>query len=118
MAFPLVFGVDTFGDLAFGANGIPLSQAETIRRVVDEGVLAEEVGLDFFGIGEHHTNDWPMPAGDVVLAAIASYLHYSPWISGARTQLRRPGESLPALLDPACDLRRAGRGDSRSRLEH
>jgi probable LLM family oxidoreductase len=71
-AFPLVFGVDTFGDLAFGADEIPLSQAETIRRVVDEGVLAEEVGLEFFGIGEHHTNDWPMPAGDVVLAAIAS----------------------------------------------
>src|SRR5580704_12651472 len=72
MAFPLTFGVDTFGDLAFGADGIALSQAETIRRVVDEGVLAEEVGLDFFGIGEHHTNDWPMPAGDVVLAAIAA----------------------------------------------
>ena len=71
-AFPLVFGVDTFGDLAFGADEKPLSQAETIRRVIDEGVLAEEVGLKFFGIGEHHTNDWPMPAGDVVLAAIAS----------------------------------------------
>jgi len=72
MAFPLFFGVDTFGDLAFGADGNPLSQAETIRWVVEEGVLAEEVGLEFFGIGEHHTNDWPMPAGDVVLAAIAS----------------------------------------------
>ena len=71
-AFPLIFGVDTFGDLAFDAGENPLSQAETIRRVVDEGMLAEEVGLEFFGIGEHHTNDWPMPAGDVVLAAIAS----------------------------------------------
>src|SRR5580704_17077546 len=70
--FPLVFGVDTFGDLAFSSDEKPLSQAETIRRVVDEGVLAEEVGLEFFGIGEHHTNDWPMPSGDVVLAAIAS----------------------------------------------
>src|ERR1700677_101657 len=71
-SFPLVFGVDTFGDLAYGADGNPLSQAETIRRVVDEGVLADAVGLEFFGIGEHHTNDWPMPAGDVVLAAIAA----------------------------------------------
>jgi probable LLM family oxidoreductase len=70
--FPLVFGVDTFGDLAFDRAGRALTQAETIRRVVDEGVLAEQVGLEFFGIGEHHTNDWPMPAGDVVLAAIAS----------------------------------------------
>src|SRR5579864_1856131 len=70
--FPLVFGVDTFGDLAFDHAGRALTQAETIRRVVGEGVLAEQVGLEFFGIGEHHTNDWPMPAGDVVLAAIAS----------------------------------------------
>jgi probable LLM family oxidoreductase len=70
--FPLTFGVDTFGDLAFDGTGHALSHAETIRRVVDEGVLADEVGLEFFGIGEHHTNDWPMPAGDVVLAAIAA----------------------------------------------
>jgi probable LLM family oxidoreductase len=68
----LVFGLDTFGDLAFDAAGHPLSHAATIRDVVEEGVLAEEVGVDFFGIGEHHTNDWPMPAADVVLAAIAS----------------------------------------------
>jgi probable LLM family oxidoreductase len=70
--FPWVFGLDTFGDLAYDTAGAPLSQAETIRRVVDEAVLAEEVGVEFFGIGEHHTNDWPMPAGDVVLAAIAA----------------------------------------------
>jgi len=70
--FPWEFGLDTFGDLAYDASGTPLSQAETIRRVVDEAVLAEQSGVDFFGIGEHHTEDWPMPAGDVVLAAIAS----------------------------------------------
>jgi probable LLM family oxidoreductase len=68
----LAFGLDTFGDLAFDAEGRPLSHAATIRDVVEEGVLAEEVGVDFFGIGEHHTDDWPMPAGDVVLAAIAA----------------------------------------------
>jgi probable LLM family oxidoreductase len=70
--YPWVFGLDTFGDLAYDTDGAPLSHAETIRRVVDEAVLAEEVGVEFFGIGEHHTNDWPMPAGDVVLAAISS----------------------------------------------
>src|SRR5207247_9692721 len=36
------------------------------------GVLADRVGVDFFGIGEHHTNDFPMPAADVVLGAIAA----------------------------------------------
>jgi probable LLM family oxidoreductase len=70
--FPLVFGLDTFGDLTHDAEDRPLSHAQTIRNVVEQGVLAEQVGVDFFGIGEHHTDDFPMPAGDVVLAAIAS----------------------------------------------
>ena len=68
----LVLGLDTFGDLIHDQHGRPLSHAETIRSVVEQGVLADRVGVDFFGIGEHHTNDFPMPAGDVALAAIAA----------------------------------------------
>src|SRR3954466_1670409 len=71
-SFPLVFGLDTFGDVAHEADGRRLSDAETIRKLLDEGVLAAEVGVEFLGIGEHHTADWPMPAGDVVLAAVAA----------------------------------------------
>src|SRR2546430_5016917 len=70
--FPLVLGLDTFGDHEHDARDRPLSHAQTIRNVVEEGVLAEQVGVDFFGIGEHHTDDFPMPAADVVLAAIAA----------------------------------------------
>jgi probable LLM family oxidoreductase len=70
--FPLVLGLDTFGDLIHDDDGRPLSQAQTIRSVVEQGVLADEVGVDFFGIGEHHTGDFPMPAADVALAAIAA----------------------------------------------
>jgi probable LLM family oxidoreductase len=70
--FPLVLGLDTFGDLIHDAAGQPLSHAQTIRSVVEQGVLADEVGVAFFGIGEHHTGDFPMPAADVVLAAIAA----------------------------------------------
>src|SRR5690349_6728023 len=66
------FGLDTFGDRNSGSDGKPLSHAQTIRNVVAEGVLAEQAGVDFFGIGEHHTDYCPMPAGDVVLAAIAA----------------------------------------------
>jgi probable LLM family oxidoreductase len=66
------FGLDTFGDRNSDAAGVPLSHAETIRNVVEEGVVAEQAGVDFFGIGEHHTEYFPMPAGDVVLAAIAA----------------------------------------------
>jgi probable LLM family oxidoreductase len=68
----LVFGLDTFGDVTHETDGRPLSHAQTIRDVIEQGVLAEHVGIDYFGIGEHHTDDFPMPAGDVVLSAIAS----------------------------------------------
>ncbi|GAA5201295.1 LLM class flavin-dependent oxidoreductase [Rugosimonospora acidiphila] len=70
--FPLVLGLDTFGDVTHDDQDRPLSHAQTIRDLVEEGVLADQVGLDFFGIGEHHTGDFPLSAGDVVLAAIAA----------------------------------------------
>jgi probable LLM family oxidoreductase len=70
--FPLVFGLDTFGDVTHDQDGLPLSHAQTIRNLVEQGVLADRVGVDFFGIGEHHTDDFPLSAADVVLAAIAA----------------------------------------------
>src|SRR5256885_8711795 len=70
--FPLVFGLDTFGDVTHDEGDRPLSHAQTIRNLVEQGVLADQVGLDFFGIGEHHTDDFPLSAADVVLAAIAA----------------------------------------------
>jgi probable LLM family oxidoreductase len=69
--FPLVLGLDTFGDVTFDENNRPLSHAQTIRNLVEQGVLADQVGVDFFGIGEHHTDDFPLSAADVVLGAIA-----------------------------------------------
>jgi alkanesulfonate monooxygenase SsuD/methylene tetrahydromethanopterin reductase-like flavin-dependent oxidoreductase (luciferase family) len=66
------FGLDTFGDRNGDGDGRPVSHAQTIRNVADQGVLAEQAGVDFFGIGEHHTDMFPMSAGDVVLAAIAA----------------------------------------------
>lgn len=65
-------GLNTFGDVSADAEGNPLSHAESIRNIVDQAVLADEVGLDYFGIGEHHTEEIPLSAPDVVLAAIAA----------------------------------------------
>ncbi|MFK4295897.1 putative LLM family oxidoreductase [Arthrobacter sp. GAS37] len=70
--FPLVFGMDTFGDRTSDDEGRLQSHAQTIRDVVEQGVLADQVGIDFIGIGEHHTDDFPLSAADVVLAAIAA----------------------------------------------
>jgi probable LLM family oxidoreductase len=66
------FGLDTFGDVTHGADGRPLSYAQVIRGVIAEGVLADKVGIDFFGIGEHHRADFAVSAPEIVLAAIAA----------------------------------------------
>jgi probable LLM family oxidoreductase len=65
------FGLDTFGDMTLGPDGMPLPQAQVIRNVVEEGVQADAFGVDAFGVGEHHRPDFAVSAPEVVLAAIA-----------------------------------------------
>ena len=67
----LELGLDTFGDVTKAADGSLLSHAAVIRNVVAEAALADQLGLDFFGVGEHHRADFAISAPDVVLAAIA-----------------------------------------------
>src|SRR4051812_49540776 len=72
MTAPLEFGLDTFGDVTTDTSGAMLSHAQVIRNVVDEAVLADELGLDFIGLGEHHRADFAISSPETVLAAIAS----------------------------------------------
>jgi probable LLM family oxidoreductase len=67
----LELGLDTFGDITAGSDGRLLSHAQVIRNVIDEAVLADRLGVDFFGVGEHHRADFAVSAPEVVLAAIA-----------------------------------------------
>ncbi len=66
------FGLDTFGDVTMGLDESPVSQAQVIRNLVAEGTLADEVGLNFFGVGEHHRVDFAVSAPEVVLAGLAT----------------------------------------------
>ncbi|MFG6401360.1 LLM class flavin-dependent oxidoreductase [Microbacterium sp. P04] len=68
----LELGLDTFGDISRGTDGALLSDAQTIRNVVDQAVLADGVGLSFFGVGEHHRKDFAVTSPEIVLAAAAS----------------------------------------------
>lgn len=67
----LEFGLDTFGDVTNGADGQALPYAQVIRNVAAEAELADALGLDFFGIGEHHRPDFAVSAPEVLLAGIA-----------------------------------------------
>ncbi|HEV7950732.1 MAG TPA: LLM class flavin-dependent oxidoreductase [Glaciihabitans sp.] len=71
MAQNIELGLDTFGDVTSGTDGAPLPYPQVIRNVIAEAVMADESGVDFIGIGEHHRDDFAVSAPDVVLAAIA-----------------------------------------------
>jgi len=86
MATSLEFGLDTFGDVTRNASGAPLPHAQVIRNVVDEAVLADQLGIDFIGLGEHHRADFAISSPETVLAAIA-----------ARTSRIRLGSAVTVL---------------------
>ena len=65
-------GLDTFGDVTTNADGTLQSHARVLRDVVDEAVLADDLGLDAFGVGEHHRADFAISAPEVILGAIAA----------------------------------------------
>jgi probable LLM family oxidoreductase len=69
---PVELGLDTFGDITDGPDGKPLHAAQVIRNVIEEGVLADQVGIDFIGVGEHHRGDFAVTSPEMVLAGIAA----------------------------------------------
>ncbi|MGU3643608.1 LLM class flavin-dependent oxidoreductase [Microbacterium sp. C23T] len=65
-------GLDTFGDVTRDASGELITGAQTIRNVVEQAVLADRVGLSFFGVGEHHRREFAVSSPEIVLAAAAA----------------------------------------------
>jgi probable LLM family oxidoreductase len=86
MSAQIELGLDTFGDVTVDLDGKPKSQPQVLRDVVEEGVLADQAGIDFIGVGEHHRDDFAVSAPEIVLAAIA-----------ARTQRIRLGSAVTVL---------------------
>ncbi len=68
----LQFGLDTFGDVTVAADGSLKTGAQTIRDIIAQAELADAVGVDAFGVGEHHRHEFAVSSPEVVLAAIAA----------------------------------------------
>src|SRR2546429_8044266 len=66
------FGLDSFMAITAGPDGEPIGGDQVVRDTVEEGVLAEQVGIDSFNIGEHYRDDMMDSAAHVVLAAVAA----------------------------------------------
>jgi probable LLM family oxidoreductase len=68
---PISLGLDTFGDVSLGPDGQLQPMDKVLRDVLDQATLADEIGIDFIGLGEHHRADFAISAPEIVLAAIA-----------------------------------------------
>jgi probable LLM family oxidoreductase len=68
----LVLGLDTFGDVPQDDSGAPVTYAAAIRQVVEEAVLADDLGVDVIALGEHHRPEYSISTPETVLAGIAA----------------------------------------------
>lgn len=65
-------GIGMFGDVQLNENGKPQPAQKRIQEIIEEIKLMDEVGLDFFGIGEHHRPDYAVSVPEIVLAGVAT----------------------------------------------
>lgn len=66
-------GISMFGDLSVDpSTGKFQSAQQRLHEIIEEIKLMDEVGLDYFGIGEHHRPDYAVPSPEIILAAAAS----------------------------------------------
>lgn len=68
-------GIDTFGDVTLGPDGQLKAMDTVLREVLEQAVFADELGIDFIGLGEHHRPDFAISSPEIVLAAIAGRTH-------------------------------------------
>ncbi len=65
-------GIGMFGDNHYDKDGKPQAPGLRLQELIEEIKLMDEVGLDFFGIGEHHRPDYAVSAPEIILAAAAN----------------------------------------------
>lgn len=73
-------GAYSFGDTQRNADGSLRSTAEAIGNLFEAITVADDVGLDYFGIGEHHTLEMPASSPGTLIAALGSSRRWNqPW---------------------------------------
>jgi probable LLM family oxidoreductase len=65
-------GVGMFGDLHINNKGEIQPTGQRLQELIEEIKLMDEVGLDFYGIGEHHRPDYAVSTPEIILAAAAT----------------------------------------------
>ena len=65
-------GIGMFGDVQLHKDGSIQAAGERLKEIIEEIRLMDELGLDFFGMGEHHRPDYAVSTPEIVLASAAT----------------------------------------------
>ncbi|HMK17639.1 MAG TPA: LLM class flavin-dependent oxidoreductase [Chitinophagaceae bacterium] len=65
-------GIGMFGDLHINKNGETQPAGQRLKELIEEIKLMDEVGIDFYGIGEHHRPDYAVSTPEIIIAAAAT----------------------------------------------
>lgn len=65
-------GIGMFGDNHFDHNGKALPVGQRLQELIEEIKLMDELGIDFYGLGEHHRPDYAVSTPEIILAAAAT----------------------------------------------
>ena len=78
-ARPIQIGIDSFvSAVADPATGLTMSPVERMRNLLEEVERADQVGIDSFGVGEHHRSGFFDSAPAVILAAASAHTKTDP----------------------------------------
>ncbi len=113
-------GIDSFvSTVTDPGTGVDVSPVQRVQDLLAEVELADEVGLDSYGIGEHHRSEYLDSAPAVLFAAAAADdEHHRVQQRSDGAQRQRPGPGLAEVLDLGPNLSGPDRLCCRSRLVH
>jgi alkanesulfonate monooxygenase SsuD/methylene tetrahydromethanopterin reductase-like flavin-dependent oxidoreductase (luciferase family) len=111
-------GIDSFVEISLDpSDGGAPDQAQRVRDLLEEIELADQVGLDVFGIGEHHRQEFVASAPSVILAAAAARTKRIRLTSAVSVlSSEDPVRLFQQFRNPGSDLSGASRDHCGSRL--
>ena len=112
-------GIDSFAT-AFtnDAAGLANNTSDALRLLIDRIVQAEQVGLDVFGIGEHHRREFLDSAPPVILAGAAARTTHPAYQCRDGVERSRSGSRVPTIRHAGFAFARPGGDGRRTRLVH
>ena len=100
-------GIDSFA--AWDDAGVAVSSSKRLQRLVEQIEYADQIGLDVFGVGEHHRKEFLDSAPAIILAAAAARTKRIRLTSAVKVpECCRPCSGIPRICNSGSIVARSG----------